>query len=367
MAFTPKYTITPQILHALTSIEIARHDIIDLPITASMVASLRESAKLASTHHSTAIEGNRLSPAEVAEVIKGSGHFPHRKKDEQEVQHYYKALELMESLAQQQGPITENDIKSLHGLSFKGHLKPTPYRDGQNIIRNGKLVVYIPPKSADVSSLMADLVQWIEKAAKEEVPIPFIAGFAHYQFATIHPYYDGNGRTARLLATLVFHKYGYDLKGIYSLEEYYARDLEAYYNALTVGNDEDYYEGHRAEADLTRFLEYFVRGTAESFNNVRLKAVKFQREGRIDQSPTLRSLAPNQRQILKLFISSQTIGAKDIAQFFQVSERQARYLCQKWIQEGFLKIANSASKTRLYSLEEKYEQLIQEHINELMK
>jgi len=364
MAFAPKYTITPAILKAISSIEISRHEIIDLPITASLIASLRESAKLASTHHSTAIEGNRLSPAEVREVIRGGGYFPNREKDEYEVRNYYEALAYMEERARGNDLIKEKDIQSLHGYSFAGHAKPTPYRDSQNVIRNGKLVVYIPPKAEDVPILMADLVEWIHQSVKDEVPMPFIAGLAHYQLATIHPYYDGNGRTARLLATLILHKYGYDLKGIYSLEEYYARDLEAYYNALTVGSDEDYYDGHRATADLTGFLEYFVRGMAESFDKVRLQAESIRTKGGIDQSPILRNLSPKQRQVLKLFFVSQQVSSKDIAQFFQLGDRQARHLCQKWVLEGFLEVSDPAPKTRQYRLVKKYETLIQAHLND---
>lgn len=364
MAFSPKYTITSKILKAITSIEIVRHEIIGLPITASMIVSLRESARLASTHHSTAIEGNRLSPPEVAEVIRGGGHFPNREKDEFEVRNYYKALELMEKLAKETRPITEKDIKTLHGLSFEGRVKPTPYRDGQNVIRNGKLVVYIPPKAEEVPTLMADLIEWIEQSVLVDLPIPFVAGLAHYQFATIHPYYDGNGRTARLLATLILHKYGYDLKSIYSLEEYYARNLQAYYNALTIGSDEDYYEGHRATADLTGFLEYFVEGMSDSFDKVRQSAEKAQRSGDMDQSLLLRNLSPKQRQVLKLFFSSQRISAREIAQFFQVSDRQARHLCKQWVEEKFLEVSNPAPKTRDFRLVEKYEVLVREHLRQ---
>lgn len=75
MVFSPKYIITPKILKAISSIEVSRHEVSGLPITASMIVSLRESARLASTHHSTAIEGNRLSPPEVAEVIRGGRPF----------------------------------------------------------------------------------------------------------------------------------------------------------------------------------------------------------------------------------------------------------------------------------------------------
>ncbi len=84
--------MTPKILKALSRIEIARHDIIGLPITAAMLASLRESARLASTHYSTAIEGNLLSAPEVQQAIKGGGHFPNHQKDEDEVRNYYRVL-----------------------------------------------------------------------------------------------------------------------------------------------------------------------------------------------------------------------------------------------------------------------------------
>ena len=80
----------------------------------------------------------------------------------------------------------------------------------------------------------------------------------------IHPYYDGNGRTARLLTTLILHLGGYDLKGLYSLEEYYARNLGAYYEAISIGESHNYYMG-RAEADVTKWIEYFVEGMAVAF------------------------------------------------------------------------------------------------------
>ena len=111
----------------------------------------------------------------------------------------------------------------------------------------------MPPEAKTVPGLMADLVAWINRQLHEgELPVPLIAALAHYQFATIHPYYDGNGRTARLLANLILHQAGYGLKGIYSLDEYYARQLTGYYEALTVGPPDNYHLG-RAEADVTVF------------------------------------------------------------------------------------------------------------------
>ena len=93
----------------------------------------------------------------------------------------------------------------------------------------------MPPEASDVSQMMKDLIEWInEKLLEKKVPVPIIAALAHYQFATIHPYYDGNGRTARLLTNYILHHGGYGLKGIYSLEEYYAKNIHGYYNALVV-------------------------------------------------------------------------------------------------------------------------------------
>lgn len=343
---------------ALASIEVSRQCVIDLPITATVIISLRDTARINATHHSTAIEGNRLSMAEVRDVIQGNEHFPHREKDEAEVRHYYDALNYVDILSQNGRPIQENDIKFLHGIAFLGRNKPTPYRDAQNVIRAGILVVYIPPKAYDVPVLMADLVAWINQMVANGFPIPIIAGLAHYQFATIHPYFDGNGRTARLLATLILHKYGYSLKGIYSLEEYYAKNLSAYYEALTIGLDEDYYEGKRAECDLTKFVEYFIMGMAESFENVKNQAKAAQIKGEIDQSPLFRELNRQQKQVLKIFMTSKEISSRDIAEFFVLSDRQARHLSQKWVADGFLKISDPAPKTRKYKLNEKYELLV---------
>jgi len=99
---------------------------------------------------------------------------------------------------------------------------------------------------------------------------PIRAGIAHYQFATIHPHYDGNGRTARLLTALILHQGGYDLKGVYSLDEYYARNLGDYYEALTIGPSHNYYAYYagRADSDITKWVDYFCEGVADSFENV---------------------------------------------------------------------------------------------------
>ncbi|MGH7963202.1 MAG: Fic family protein [Candidatus Binatia bacterium] len=357
--FQPRFQITPAIAKALIEVEAGRQVIVTLPMTASMLSALRETARLLATHYSTQIEGNRLTQAQVQVVLQGGGRFHGRARDEQEVKNYYRALAEVEKLGQQQGPITAIYIQRIHGLVLEGRRHLSPYRDGQNVIRDGstRRMIYMPPEAADVPALMTDLVQWInQETARQELLVPIIAALAHYQFATIHPYYDGNGRTARLLTTLILHRQGYGLKGIYALEEYYAHNLQGYYDALTVGPSHNYYEG-RAEADVTGFVTYFCTGMAEAFAKVRAQAEKIQGQGMPDQSPILRELNAQQRKALVLFQHARQITAGELAAFFAISPRNASDLCGRWVREGVLVVANPSKKARRYQLAPRYEAL----------
>ena len=354
MPFEPKYSITSKVATALMRIEAARQAVQDLPITPSALATLRETARLYSTHYSTMIEGNRLTQEQVSKVIEEKHHFPGRERDEKEVLGYYAALEKAEQIAASGNPVSELHIQTLHGLVMadgRRKTKPTPYRDGQNVIRDSRTrgIVYMPPEAKDVPHLMNSLVAWISTSQRDSLPCPIRAGIAHYQFATVHPYYDGNGRTARLLTTLILHLGAYDLKGLYSLEEYYARNLGAYYNALTVGPSHNYYEG-RAEADITAWVEYFCDGVASSFESVRNRAREAAGIGATDQSGALRRLDPRQRRALELFRTSTVITSRDLEALFGISQRASRNLLTAWVNHGFVVVADPARKSRKYGL-----------------
>ena len=351
--FSPNYIITPKIANALLKIEQIKERIKGLPITPTVLASLRESAKLYSTHYSTLIEGNRLSEKDVQDVIKENKKFSGRERDEGEVKGYYSAIAEVEKIAEQQKPLAEKQIQLIHArVSSNGStkVKPSPYRDGQNVIKDSLTgrIVYMPPEAKDVPDLMKMMVNWLNET-KDELPCPIRAGIAHYQFATIHPYYDGNGRTARLLTTLILYLGEYDLKGLYSLEEYYAKNLSAYYNAITVGHSHNYYMG-RAEADITGWVEYFVEGMAKSFEKVEKHSLKAAEHFEIDQSPLLRKLDPKQRKVLALFKQQEVITSNDLAIFLNFSPRSARHLALTWNKEGFLEAVNISKKGRRYKL-----------------
>jgi len=360
--FSPAFSITPATASGLMRIEAVKQEILTLPITPRVLAHLRETARLFSTHYSTAIEGNRLTQEQVAKVIGGDQHFPGRERDQAEVKAYYAALDEVERWAKIREKVSEATVQRLHALVMGGgrtRVRATPYWDGQNVIRDARsqAIVYMPPEAKDVPQLMAEFVTWIN--LEDGLPVPIKAGIAHYQFATMHPYYDGNGRTARLLTTLILHLGTYDLKGLYALEEYYARDLKAYYEALTVGPSHNYYSG-RADADITQWVAYFIAGMATSFEKVRDQALGEARKGGKDQSKLLRNLDAKQRQALTLFQSSREITAKDVGELFGYKPRTAALLCQRWVANGFLETTDPAKKSRRYKLDETYASIVDE-------
>jgi Fic family protein len=353
------FVITPRIATALMAIEADRQVIMELPITVEVLAGLRYSAQLTATHYSTQIEGNRLTRAQVEQALAGA-HFPGRERDEAEVRNYYRALEYVESLTTSDGPTDEDTLRRVHGLVMTGKPTSTPYREGQNVIRDAAsgAIVYLPPEAPDVPALMADLFSWVaERLSARDLPAPIVAAITHYQYATIHPHYDGNGRTARLLTTLVLHRAGYGLKGIYSLDQHYAHDLGSYYAALATGPSHNYYLG-RAEADITRFVGFFCSSMADALGAVRSRAAEAASgPGAADHSAALRRLDPRRRRLLELFRVRPSVTGAEIAAYLGLSPRTVSTLARQWVAEGFLEIDDPSRRSRSYRLTPPYERL----------
>lgn len=117
-------------MHAnfLLRIEAAKQKILHLPLTPTVLSSLRETARLYTTHYSTMIEGNRLDPSQVEVILKHQGHFPGRERDEHEVKGYYAALTQLEKWVSKGLTITEKIIQTLHALVMsngKENVRPT--------------------------------------------------------------------------------------------------------------------------------------------------------------------------------------------------------------------------------------------------
>lgn len=115
---------------------------------------------------------------------------------------------------------------------------------------------YIPPEYSDIPSLLDELVTYVNTT--DDHPL-IIAAVVHYQLVTIHPFEDGNGRTARLLSGYIMDLNGYGFNGIGSLEEYFAYDVDQYYNSIQMGLPSLYYSGRDNPPHPEIWINYFLR------------------------------------------------------------------------------------------------------------
>jgi hypothetical protein len=150
------------------------------------------------------------------------------------------------------------------------------------------------------------------------------------------------------------HLGGYDLKGLYSLEEYYAKNLLGYYRAISIGPSHNYYFG-RAESDITPWVEYFTKGMAFAFEKVVAQMIASNEKGERDHSQVLRTLDPKQRKALELFKGYDVVTAKQIGDLFGFQPRTNAALCKKWAEGGFLEIVDYSNKARKYKLAAPYD------------
>jgi Fic family protein len=351
--WSPLYTITPAMASDLMAIEAIRTRIAGLRLHPVVELELRQQARLRSTHFSTRIEGNRLTLKEAGQVVtKPRVSFAGRERDATEVRCYWNALLRVEQWAARKADLSIERVQRLHALVEHGpRARPTPFRDGQNAIRDAGdgALVYLPPMAADVPALMETLVAWTVRAGADGLPVPIVAGLVHYQFVTIHPFYDGNGRTARLLATFLLQRGGYGLNGLLSVEEHHARDLGAYYRALAVHPHHNYYEG-RAEADLSAWLSYFLGTLATVFQEVERTTQDLAPNNGATTPEAERAPDPRARRVQGLLSRQPRVTSNEVAALLGLSPRMARVLLTKWVAEGWLALADPSRKARAYCL-----------------
>lgn len=359
--FKPKYSITDHIACKLMDIQQACTVVDLLPIPASILDLLKKESMEKTVILSTKIEGNTLDEAEKRKFLyKDSNH-----DEEQEVYNLMKALEYLDEAEKRQLPVTEEFIKKLHAIIRISHgRRPriSEYREMQNQVgsRNAS-GFYLPPEWKDVPSLMEDLVAWVNSPETYAIPVPIKAGIFMWQFLTIHPYMDGNGRTARMLATYLLRRGGFGLKGLFVLENFYDRNLAEYYRRLQLGLHHNYYFG-RNEADLTPWLEFFIEGLAEVFQEaaaiVREKSAQMMKV----EPELIRKLDPQQRMVFaQLTFKQNSITTSELRELLRMSDRSIREKVNRWREEGFIEPRDQeAKRVRSVKLTGEYEQLAQE-------
>ncbi len=330
-----------------------------LKLPLSIEEEIKKETIVKRVHYSTKIEGNRLNLNEVKEVIENN--IKSHERNVLEVRNYYNALMYLNDLSDKKEPITEDLILKLHNLVIgKKITYKNNFRDGQNVVEDSltKKIVYLPPEASDVSSLIKDMI--IELNESNDIPVPIKAGIFAYKFLTIHPFWDGNGRCARLLANYILKLYDYDLRGFYVLEEYYDKNIEEYYNSLQMGLHHNYYFG-RNKADITAWLEYFVSVMSKTFDIVE-KRIKNIYEKSQNEVNLFNTLDKRERWVANFIINHGKIKAKDIASHFKISLDTANNWLKKWMQKEFLTRYDMNQKRNVdYILTEKYIKYLLEH------
>ncbi len=151
-----------------------------------------------------------------------------------------------------------------------------------------------------------------------------VAGIVHQEIAAIHPFNDGNGRTARALATLVLYERGYDFRHLFALEDYYNTDRPSYYKAINVGKN---FEERRT--DLTSWLEYFVEGFRQEIDNVKKEITQLSLHKVDGKIKSRIYLDPDQLKILDFLDTFGRITAVDVEDVLSCPKRTAQYHLQR--------------------------------------
>ena len=218
---------------------------------------IKRQVLLESVHYSTRIEGNTLTKEQVRSVLAGEK-IDAPKDQIQEVENYTEAIAYIQSLAvNETHPITEDTIRTIHYLITKllsGHYAPGQYRTTQNFVvdRISSRRIFLPPAPEKVPNLVSEFITWLN--TDDGLPIIYKAALAHLNLVAIHPFTDGNGRTARVLETLVMYTGGFKSQELVSLESYFGQDTQSYYQALSSALSPSY----SPQRDVTVWIDYYI-------------------------------------------------------------------------------------------------------------
>ncbi len=340
--FKPNFQRTDPLIEMIARIEVARDRILRAPIVPRWEAELRQEALARSAHHSTSIEGNPLSLEEVTDLLAGRDVLAHA-RDKQEVLNYAQVLRYVDRhFLGQERPITQDTILHLHALVVKDVLPPAEtgqYRRVPVVVgvpATGE-IVYRPPDWEDVPELMADFVTWLNSPDTTALMPVLEAGIAHYELVRIHPFVDGNGRTARALATLILAQRDFDTKRFFALDEYYNQDRSSYYEALRSVDPTQ---------NLTEWLEYFVQGIAVEMVRIERRVEELSKLYRIEMDAEQISLNPRQIKLLDyLGHSGGSITNSQYQELFLVSKRTASNDLSELTTHGLLTVEGAGRAT----------------------
>lgn len=345
--YNPKYNLNNKILSNLTAIAEAKGIIDRAKILPRQELRLRRQAVIRMTHHSTEIEGNHLNLGQV-EALYAKKKIDAPERDIYEVKNYLNALKYIEKIVADKKPVTEKIILKIHKLvtdktlapRFSGHYRPGTIYVVRRQFGVPRETLYTGPEAKQVPKLMADFVAWLKNSENSDVNPVVVAAIAHLEIAAIHPFNDGNGRTARALATLMLYQRGYDFRRLFALEDYYNTNRQAYYKAINLGKT---YEERRA--DITLWLEYFVKGFKKEIDEVRNKILPLTARNFSGKIKSQIYLTPEQLKIIDFVDQVGRISAKEVENILSIPKRTAQLQLQKLKKIKIIKAVGKGKST----------------------
>lgn len=329
--FNPEYKLTNKIVNFLTTIAEAKAVIERAKLLPKQELRLRRQALISMVHASTKIEGNILNIHQVEAIVQ------HKKidapaRDIYEVENYLKALRYISKIVESKKIITEKVVLRIHKLvtsktlleEQSGHYRLRPVYVVRRKLGMPDEIIYTAANAKEVQSLVRDLVAWIQETEKKDVHPIIVAGITHQQFAAIHPFSDGNGRTARALASLILYQRGYDFRRLFALEDYYNKDRSQYYKYINVGKN---YKERRT--DFTPWLGYFVKGFKEEIDNVKAKVISLSHRKISDGVDSQVFLDKDQLKIIDFLELVGKITVQDVMDILECPKRTGQLYLQK--------------------------------------
>jgi Fic family protein len=297
---------------------------------------------------SSRIEGTRTS---MQETLQDKDQIsPEKKDDWTEVQNYIEAMNA--SIAQlEKLPLSNRLLKQAHKKLLQGvrgrHKMPGEFRTSQNWIGGSTLTdaAYIPPPPTEVPGLMSDLEKFLNK---EDLPVPHLIriGIAHYQFESIHPFLDGNGRLGRLLITLYLVSNNILRNPALYLSDFFERNRNHYYDKLTTA---------RTQNDLTQWLTFFLVGvieTADSSIRTFQAITRLRKDLEEKKLPSLGKRAALALELVHYLYSKPIVDMSEVAHVLDVNISTSQRLIQEFLRLKILKEQTGFKRNRVFVFEE---------------
>ena len=205
---------------------------------------------------------------------------------------------------------------------------------------------YIPPEYSEIPELIDELVEYVNTT--EDHPL-IVAAVVHYQLVTIHPFEDGNGRTARLLSSYILDLNGYGFHGIGSLEEYFAYDTEEYYASLQMDLPALYYSGRENPPHPEIWINYFLR-MMELYSKKVYELSKTSENDELDGS--LSSLNAKEKEFLAFLLKKRLYEFTpiEVSKMIGVTNKTVINRCAKLVNNGLLIPIIVKTRVRSYRL-----------------